>query len=233
MRDKVEFTSYLTQVEKIQAIGYLPMHTVILPLLIGVAINMGRVSLAEGNMLVYAIGLIYMVCFMPKFLRREFDAFCDRPVLCFKEIAISYGLILACNLLVNGALLLIGFGKNPNNSTVLDLVEDTTGNMSAAVLFMAPVIEEIMFRGGIFSTLYKKSRFIAYVMTVGFFSLYHVWGYAILNPWNWVYLLQYIPVSYLICRCYERTNSIWASILLHVINNGVALVAANLLGGLV
>ena len=217
---------------KIRAIGYLPLHTVILPLMTTAAVLRGTVSLAEANLLIYAVGVIYMLCFLTGFLRREFDAFCDRPAHCIREIAISFALIIACNLVVNGLLLFIGFGNNPNNSAVLDMVEDPADNMTAAVLFMAPIIEEVMFRGGIFAAFYKKSRVIAYVMTVGFFSLYHVWGYAIIDPLNWVYMLQYVPIAYIICRCYERTNSVWATILLHAINNGFALVAANALGGI-
>ena len=232
MSDKVEFTSYMTGPEKVRAIGYLPLHIVVLPLMTSAAILRGRVTAAQANLLIYAIGAIYMIFFMTAFLRREFDSFCDRPAYCIKEIALSFAMIILCNIVINGLLLMIGFGENPNNSAVLDMVEDSSDNMTAAVLFMAPIIEEISFRGGIFAALYKKSRFIAYVMTVGFFSLYHVWGYAIINPWNWVYLLQYIPLSYIICRCYERTNSVCATILLHAINNGFALAASNLLGGL-
>ena len=35
-------------------------------------------------------------------------------------------------------------------------------------------------------------------------------------------LLQYLPVSWLLCRCYERCNSIWGSIFFHMLVNGVA-----------
>ena len=46
---------------------------------------------------------------------------------------------------------------------------------------------------------------------------------------SWLYIVQYLPVSYLLVRCYERTDSIWCSIFLHMIINGVSLRALTLL----
>ena len=47
-----------------------------------------------------------------------------------------------------------------------------------------------------------------------------------------LYMLQYIPVSFLLCRCYERTESIWCSIFFHMLVNGVALNALSALESL-
>ena len=65
-------------------------------------------------------------------------------------------------------------------------------------------------------------RIAAYLASMLFFSLYHVWTYALQDPVYWIYLLEYIPVAGLLCRCYERTNSIWCSIFFHMMVNGVA-----------
>ena len=46
---------------------------------------------------------------------------------------------------------------------------------------------------------------------------------ALMDLKNLIYLLQYLPISYLLCRCYERTNSIWGSIFLHMLVNGVSM----------
>lgn len=233
MKKEIEFTSCMSPVETMEALLYLPMHLLVLPFAVGIAAGRGQMTLAQANLLVYAVGVIYMLCFMTRFLRRDFDPLCDRPLRCLREIAICYAIILGSNIVLNSLLQAIGFGSNPNNAAVSELLGDELGGMNAAVLFMAPIIEELMFRAGIFSALYKNNgRVIAYAVSIGAFSLYHVWSYAILDPMNWIYLLQYIPVSYALCRCYERTDSIWSSILLHMLNNGVALLAMNWLSGL-
>ena len=36
-------------------------------------------------------------------------------------------------------------------------------------------------------------------------------------------MLQYLPAGFLLCRCYERTNSVWCSIFFHMLVNLVSL----------
>ncbi len=75
-------------------------------------------------------------------------------------------------------------------------------------------------------------RRLAYLTSMLLFSLYHVWGYAIQDPANWLYLLQYLPASWVLCRCYERCDSIWGSILLHMCINGVSVLTISALQGM-
>ena len=56
--------------------------------------------------------------------------------------------------------------------------------------------------------------------------------FALQDPVYWVYLLQYLPVSWLLCRCYERCNSIWGSIFFHMTVNAVSISALNALSEL-
>ena len=48
-------------------------------------------------------------------------------------------------------------------------------------------------------------------------------GYAIDDPSYWLYTIQYLPAAYLLCRCYERTNSIWCSIFFHMLVNHISM----------
>jgi membrane protease YdiL (CAAX protease family) len=58
----------------------------------------------------------------------------------------------------------------------------------------------------------------------------HVAPYALIQPLYWFFILQYIPASLLLARCYERTNSIWCSIFFHMLVNGVSISALNAIG---
>ena len=84
-------------------------------------------------------------------------------------------------------------------------------------------MEEPVFRGAVFGGLRRRSRILAYLVSMLLFSLYHVWAYALIDPVYLLFLLQYLPVSYLLCRCYERCNSIWGSVFLHMFINAVSL----------
>ena len=85
------------------------------------------------------------------------------------------------------------------------------------------------FRAGLFGTLRRRSRLLAYLLSMAAFSIYHVWGYAMSDPTSWFYLLQYLPASYLLCRCYEYCDSIWGSMFFHMLTNYVSIQALSLL----
>ena len=75
-------------------------------------------------------------------------------------------------------------------------------------------------------------RVAAYAASMILFSVYHIWAYAISDASYWIYVIQYLPVAFLLCRCYERCNSIWGSIGLHMLVNGMSMWALNALSNL-
>lgn len=219
----VEFTSRLSRGEA-WAVGiYLPLHLIVLPTLFGFLLLQQRIGESSANMGIYLVGFVYMLFFTRRFLRRDFDALCDRPWQIIAEIVGSYGVMLCCNMmfsLLAGALVA---GENPNNQSVAALAVENYGPVAAMAIYMAPVVEELLFRAGIFGVLRRYNRIAAYVVSVLGFSLYHVLGYALQDPIYWIYVLQYIPVSYLLCRCYESSNCIWSSIFFHMLVNGISI----------
>lgn len=226
-----EFKSRMTKGEGIAALVYLPMHAVLLPLAL-VLLLIDRVDVASINFIAYAIGAVYMLIFQWRFLRRDFDTLCDRPVDCLIQVMICYGIMLALNMCVGGVLGLIDQVDNPNNAAVVDMADVKMGATAAMAIFLAPIVEELMFRGAVFGILRRYSRVLAYAVSILLFSVYHVWSYVIDNPLNLIYILQYLPASYALCRCYERTDSIWSSIFMHMLTNAVAIKALDVLGAL-
>jgi len=215
-----DFTSRLSKGETFAVLAYFPVHLLILPTLLVVFFVKGYISEAQTEFLRYAVGAVFMLIFAFRFLRRDFDPLCDNILYCVLEILGDYFAMLAFNIVVNSLLsLVIPSDGNPNNNAVVDLFLNEHGLVAAMAVFLAPITEEVMFRAGIFGTLRRYNRAAAYVAGVLLFSLYHVWGYAIADPIYFLYMLQYVPVSYLLCRCYERTNSIWASIFFHMFIN--------------
>ena len=108
-----------------------------------------------------------------------------------------------------------------------------TDPISPGLLFLwavvlAPVLEELMFRGGVFGLLRRWNRYLAYGLCMLLFAMYHTWQYALTDPIFWLYLLQYLPAGYILCRSYEKTECIWTAILLPMLNNTISLLA---LGG--
>ena len=224
-KQRIPFTSPMSRFERAAALGYIPVHIAFLPwLLIRI---FGREALSEMtlNAVCYiAAALVLFLC-LRRFFRREFDALCDYGPGVLLEVARHYGVLLLCNMGIGVVLILLGQKDNPNNAAVFSLAGEDLGMTTAVAVFLAPIAEEAMFRGGVFGLLRKYSRAAAYAASMLFFSVYHIWGYALSDPTAWLYLLQYLPASFLLAWIYEKTNSLWSAIFLHMTVNGVSMLA--------
>ena len=87
-----------------------------------------------------------------------------------------------------------------------------------------------MFRGGVFGLLRRYNRVAAYAASMLLFAVYHVWSFAAGDATVWLYLPQYLPAGFLLARVYEKTNSIWTGIFLHMTVNGVSMLIVSSLG---
>ena len=87
--------------------------------------------------------------------------------------------------------------------------------------------EESLFRGLIFSSIHKKRRILAYTISALAFAALHVVGYLGTVPaWQLgLSLLQYLPAGIALAWAYERADSIWASIVLHMAINALSMLA--------
>jgi membrane protease YdiL (CAAX protease family) len=83
-----------------------------------------------------------------------------------------------------------------------------------ALVVVAPIFEEILFRGYLFGFIRKKTSFFLTALLVsGIFGLIHLQ----LNVAIDVFCLSLVA-----CYLREKTGTIWASVLLHMIKNGIA-----------
>ena len=228
MQRDIPFTSRLSTPAAILVLLWLPIHILGLPwLLYGV---LGVRDEIQLNFLTYVISALFMLIVGFRFLRRDFDALWEHPLRVFLQVIGCYAAMLLMNMALSGLLsFFIDASENPNNEAVMDMMGSEYGKMSATAIFLAPIVEEMIFRAGIFGTLRRRSRLLAYVLSMALFSVYHVWGYAMSDPMSWFYLLQYIPASYLLCRCYEYCDSIWGSMFFHMLTNYVSIQALSLL----
>ncbi len=212
--------------QNIAAVLWLPMHVLGLPWALDY-LHPGF-TLAGLNFWTYALGAGLMTLLCLGFLRRDFDRVWERPFYILGQVLLGYALLMAADFLVALLVYAVAPRENPNNEAVLDLVKADPGRILAITIVLAPLLEELMFRGGVFGLLRRWNRVLAYAMCMLVFGLYHTWQYALSDTVFWVYLLQYLPAGYVLCRSYEKTESIWTPILLHMLNNGLSLL---LLGG--
>jgi uncharacterized protein len=104
----------------------------------------------------------------------------------------------------------LGYGESP-------LGDVATGFLIVAV---APLTEEIFFRGFMFAGLRRRLPFAAAaVLSAGLWSLFHYTG-----PGTWGVVVQLAVFGIALSWLYERTGSIWPPIAVHAVNNAIAFV---------
>ena len=162
--DPASFTSRMTKGELIAVLLYLPLHVWLLPLLLYSLPAASGISELQLNLIVYVSGALYMLLFAGRFLRRDFDPLCDHFRYCLLQVLISYGMMIGFNLILNSILLLVlpSESANPNNAAVMEMAGVEYGKTAALAIFLAPLVEEPVFRGAVFGGLYRYGRPLAY-----------------------------------------------------------------------
>ena len=213
---------YLKKTEFWSAMILLLLHVVLFPIALSVLLSMYPQLLTEpqANLAYYVVTTTLVFLLMGRYLRRSFDVLIDNIFGCLRSFGLGIIMFFVLNTvagLVMGALGLAD-GDNLNQEAINGMLAENRGMMTAMTVFLAPVAEETLFRGGLFCGLYRRGRWLAYGVCVLAFSVYHVWQYA-LAMWDISYLLmaiQYIPAAFTLCWIYEQSGSVWTSIFFHM-----------------
>ena len=121
-------------------------------------------------------------------------------------------------------LLMIIFGfhlpETPTDYLTEILGEQQLLMIVLLVVFMVPIVEEILFRGWFYQVLKAAGGVVAATLTSSLiFGLVHGWRINAVDT----FLLAVFS-----CLLYEKTNSLWSVIILHAIKNSIAVVAGML-----
>jgi len=217
----------MTPGQKVLGWCYLPMHFVVIPLLVTMLAYYapGDYTGVDVNKIYFGLGFAFVLLVMGSFLRRNFDVLLDHPGRCALCLVIGFAADYALSIAVRVVLLLLeGARGNPNNAELYELSGADFGAMLGISVFLGPVVEETLFRGVVFGTLRKKSRVAAYTVSILLFALMHVWQYVLVYA-DWrilIYMLEYVPVSFVLAWQYERSGSIWTPIVFHMLFNALS-----------
>lgn len=222
-----ECDNRLTRTQTVLGWCYLPMHFFVVPTLASlyVVYAPGAYSGVDVNKIYFGVGIVFVLIVMGEWLRRNFYVLLEHPGRFALCLAIGFAADYLLSIIVQLALLLIqGVEENPNNQELARMSGDDFGAMLGITVFLAPMVEEPLFRGVVFGSIRGKSRAAAYAVSVLLFSLLHVWQYVLIyaDAWYFIYMLQYLPVSFVLAWLYERSGTIWTPIAFHMLFNGMS-----------
>ena len=219
-----DLTIRLTPREALLGWAYLGFELVLLPVILvqGNALLGFPLPEADLNFVYFAINYLAIFLIFRRVLAISSERIWKRSGNFFLTAALGFGFWFLCNLAFGWLIPLLDPGfVNANDQSIAQMARGNFSLLILGTVFLVPMVEECLYRGLVFGSLYSRSRPAAYAVSAAVFSLIHVVGYlGSLSPLAAVLsFLQYLPAGLCLAWSYARTGTIFAPILIHALVN--------------
>ena len=189
-----------------------------LPLILSALLSARQFPLLQSGLLVALLSVAILTVFIFSARKTEIATF-NLSFFKAKDLArlvLSYLVIFTSNLFGSALLRLMNESTTSNQSTINNLVQNSSLISSFFLLVLiAPICEEILCRGIIPKKIFRGKEKLGYLVGAVVFALLH-------TPTNLPSLLIYGGMSIVLTWTAYRTERLEMSILLHMIVNGIA-----------
>lgn len=177
--------------------------------------------------LIYCSTFLVIVKGSEKLLIKDWMILKENFIKTIKSVLKNQCLMYCFNFIINLAILIfIGSETSNNQASLIEMLDQRMLSTALLSVLFAPFVEELVFRGSLFSLFYKKNRKLCICIASCAFGFLHVFSSIFAQDWSdLIYFFSYASMGYCLCRCYEQTKTIYGPIFLHVLNNtiGIAL----------
>ena len=223
--------AYMSAGEQIAGTAFFVIYLVVLPFvtaplfrLVGTLLGTS-ISATVQNMIYYYLLFAVTILIFHGFLARTSRNFVDNLGEACKTVVVGLIALYGLNELVYRLTsLLMNNQTNLNDTAISAQIQDAPHVTLLIVIFLAPFVEEVLFRGLVFGNLKSKSRTVAYVVSCLLFALLHVWQFAVVQQDLTYFLLmvQYLVPGLVLAWVYDHTGTLWTAIGLHVATNALS-----------
>lgn len=220
----------MTRRERLLGWCYLLLSMFVLPFALALpnALLEYPLSETELNLVFFGTNFIATVLIFHGFLRASILEAKEHLWKCLKAALFGFLLYRAGSIVFAVvALLLCPAFVNANDQNIMELFQEYPVLLTLCTVFLAPVYEELLYRGLLFQGFQRKNRLLAYVLSAGVFSAIHVVGYIGQHDLLTLALcfVQYLPGGIALAWAYERSDTIVAPILMHIAINQIGIAA--------
>ena len=219
-------TLTLTKSERRWGLPYFALQMLVIPFLVAnICVLMGITSGTAMNLICFYINAALAAWIFRELLAASFRnaarSWKDTLLTAVEGFCLYWVLNVAATVLI--LLMEPEFG-NVNDAQVGAMLKESPLLMTVAVIFAAPLAEECLFRGWLFTGLSKRSLPRAYAVTCAVFSAIHVVGYIGLYDARTLALcfVQYLAPSFALCWACRKNDSLCAPLLMHMLINTIA-----------
>ena len=232
---KKQSSLYMTASEQIAGVVFFVIYLLVLPFATTPIFRLAErllatsISPAMENMIYYYVLFAVTVVIFHAFLGRTTRYLFDRFALVGRTIVAGmvahYGFNELVYRLVN---LVISSRTNLNDTTISAQIDDAPRSTLLIVIFLAPFVEEVLFRGLVFGNLKNKGRPMAYAVSALLFALLHVWQFAVHHQdvTYFLVMVQYLVPGVVLAWAYEHSGTLWTAIGVHAAVNALSVLAA-------
>lgn len=149
----------------------------------------------------------------------------DKKVLLFVK---TYGLLLLTSMIVNP---LIGFltksDNSQNQALIVEAMQSQPVFLILSAIVMAPIVEEIVFRGVLYRKLRSEYRYWSVIFLSAItFGLMHVFQSLVERNWmDLPFIVVYTVLGLFFVKIYETSGKLSYAIILHFIHNLLGVLA--------
>ena len=228
---KKKTSPYMTPGEQVAGTVFFVIYLVVLPFVTGRLFRLAEllldvtISQALQNVIYYYVLFAVTLLIFHKFLARTCRNLADNlGVACQTLLVGLVGLYGLNELVYRLSNLVITNRTNLNDTTISAQIQDAPRVTLLIVIFLAPFVEEVLFRGLVFGNLKSKSRAVAYLLSCLLFALLHVWQFAVVKQDITYFLLmvQYLVPGLVLAWAYEHSGTLWTSIAIHAAANALS-----------
>ncbi len=215
-----------TRRENLLGLGYWLISLFILPSLLFFIGDLWGWSLSLLNIIFSVLGFACVVGIFHKFLWASLKKAWQKPwktLWCAaKGLVVYFGLSFFVSVFVYPWL-----GPNfstPNDTAIVEISQENTAVFIFCTVFLAPVTEELLYRGLLFQSFCRKKPILALCVSVFLFAAIHVLDF--IGSENLLTLLccfvLYLPAGLTLINAYIASDTIAAPMLMHILINLLA-----------
>lgn len=214
----------LTPNETVFGFIYFLLQMLIVPSILTVIGMMlpNPLSVTEINIVFFLVNFLAVLVIFRKYLIANLRFAIEAPWHVLRWAGIGLLIYMAGNGVFSLLITLIDPEfANINDAMILEMVQEHYALMTIGTVLLVPIAEECFYRGLIFRNFYDKHPFLAYILSMVFFSLAHVLGYVTMEDFGTLVLcfIQYLPAGFALAFAYRRSGSIFAPVLIHMAVN--------------
>ncbi len=230
MAKKQRLSILLSSGETVLGAIWLLVELFALPLLLGMAnAAIGYpLSNAGVNILYFILNFTAVFLIFRQFLRRSLGALKKNLPTCLKGAFLGFCVYYVSSQAMTTLLgWLFPWFTNVNDSNIASMLHSNFWPMAIGTVILTPIAEELLFRGLVFQRFYVKKPWLGYLISTAIFCAIHVMGYVgTQEPMTLVLcLIQYIPAALCLAWAYVQGDSIFSSILIHIVVNAMGVMA--------